>query len=82
VIEVNLDLLDKENGVLDIDELSECIGRSSSTIRRITERGELTPIKWNHRLYYKTDDVRQYLKDCEVYDVVHQKRINTDTHDQ
>lgn len=50
-----------EKDLLTIEELSESLRLSQNTIYRISYRGELKPIKYRGRNYWKSNEVIGYL---------------------
>ena len=51
----------EEKDLLTIEELSESLRLSQNTIYRISYRGELNPIKYRGRNYWKSNEVIGYL---------------------
>ena len=52
--------------LLDINDLAEFLGVSSSTIRRMVERRELPFLKLQRVIRFKRSDVDEYLDRCRV----------------
>ena len=52
----------EEKDLLTIEELSESLRMSQNTIYRISFRGELKPLKYRGRNYWRVEDVKSYLK--------------------
>jgi predicted DNA-binding transcriptional regulator AlpA len=53
----------EEKDLLTIEELSETLRMSQNTIYRISFRGELKPLKYRGRNYWKSNEVIKYLTD-------------------
>ena len=51
----------EEKDLLTIEELSESLRMSQNTIYRISFRGELKPLKYRGRNYWKSNEVIGYL---------------------
>jgi hypothetical protein len=51
----------EEKDLLTIEELSESLRMSQNTIYRISFRGELKPLKYRGRNYWRVEDVKSYL---------------------
>ncbi len=57
---INTTLLE-DRDLITIEELSESLRMSQNTIYRISFRGELKPLKYRGRNYWKVEDVKSYL---------------------
>lgn len=57
---INTTLLEDKD-LITIEELSESLRMSQNTIYRISFRGELKPLKYRGRNYWKVEDVKSYL---------------------
>lgn len=53
----------EEKDLLTIEELSESLRMSQNTIYRISFKGELKPLKYRGRNYWRVEDVKRYLID-------------------
>ena len=56
----------EEKDLLTIEELSESLRISKNTIYRISFRGELKPLKYRGRNYWKSNEVIKYLTDIGI----------------
>lgn len=57
---INTTLLEDKD-LITIEELSESLRISQNTIYRISFKGELKPLKYRGRNYWKVEDVKRYL---------------------
>jgi hypothetical protein len=57
---INTTLLEDKD-LITIEELSESLRMSQNTIYRISFKGELKPLKYRGRNYWKVEDVKSYL---------------------
>lgn len=57
---INTTLLEDKD-LITIEELSASLRMSQNTIYRISFRGELKPLKYRGRNYWKVEDVKSYL---------------------
>ena len=58
---INLEILTTTEW-MDIDELTQCLRLSKSTIYRIKRTGQLSGVRWGDRVRYRTSDVLSFLR--------------------
>ena len=65
---INLEILTTTEW-MDIDELTQCLRLSKSTIYRIKRTGQLSGIRWGDRVRYRTSDVLSFLRERGIIQV-------------
>ncbi|MBO6574448.1 MAG: helix-turn-helix domain-containing protein [Rhodothermales bacterium] len=71
---INTEILESEPLTMTTKETVQCLGSSPSTITRLKSKGILTPVKWKGVNYYRKSDVKDYLRESGVFDLVYQNR--------
>lgn len=62
----------RQSSLLSVDEVTECLGVSRSTIDRLRKKGKLSPVSWKGRLWFNPEDIDEFVREEGLSGVLRQ----------